>query len=121
MTRQPEFSPADLSELESERNPIHHRSAWGLEPPVGPVAYSPSGSTIELVNFQPSRQPENITNVHMGGDRLPAWHPKLTLYRLLVIFTTIGLGTAKAVTSYLNLTYSSITLEWILGAVVFLG
>ncbi|KIM40768.1 hypothetical protein M413DRAFT_49666, partial [Hebeloma cylindrosporum] len=47
-------------------------------------------------------------------------HPKLTLYRFLVIFSTIGLGAAKTVTSYLNLTYASITLEWILGVVLFL-
>jgi len=121
MARRPEFSPADLSELESERNPTRHRSAWGSGPPVAPVEYSPSGSTIELVNYQPSRQPGEITNFWMGANRPPAWHPKLTLYRLLVIISTIGLGVAKVVTSYLNLTYASITLEWILGIVVFLG
>jgi hypothetical protein len=76
---------------------------------------------MELVNFQSSTQSSEITNFWMGADRPPAWHPKLTLYRLLVIFFTIGLGSAKAVTSYLNLTYASITLDWILGVVVFLG
>ena len=121
MARQPEFLPANLSELEGERNPTHHHSAWGLDPPAGLFEYSPSGSTIELFNFQSSRQSSEITNSWMGADRPPAWHPKLTLYRLLVIFSTIGLGAAKAVTSFLNLTYASITLEWILGVVVFLG
>ncbi|KIM40721.1 hypothetical protein M413DRAFT_28498 [Hebeloma cylindrosporum] len=50
----------------------------------------------------------------------PSWHPKLTLYRLLVILSTVGLAVAKTVTSYLNLSFASITLEWILGVVVFL-
>jgi len=110
------FSPTELSELESERNTTRHRSARGRENPVG----SPSGSTIELVDFHSSRQSGEITTFSRGGDRPPAWHPKLTLYRLLVIFSTIGLGAAKVVTSFLNLTYASITLEWILSVVVFL-
>ena len=110
------FSPTELSELESERNPTPHHSAQGKE---NPVEYSPSGSTIELVDFQSSRQSGGITTFSRGRDS-PAWHPKLTLYRLLVIFFTVGLGAAKAATSYLNLTYASITLEWILSVVVFL-
>jgi len=117
MTRQPDFSPAGLSELVSEQNPTRHRSAWG----GNLVEYSTSGSTAEVVDFQPSRHPREITNFSMGLDRPLAWHPKLTLYRLLVIFSTIGLGAAKAATSYLNLTYASITLEWVLSVAVFLG
>lgn len=49
-----------------------------------------------------------------------SWHPKLSLYRLLVLLATIGLGVAKAVTAYLNFNYASITLEWITGVVVFI-
>jgi hypothetical protein len=111
------FSPAELSESESERNAKRHLSAWGRE---NPVEYSPSGSTIEPVDFQPSRQSGEITTFWRGRDRPPAWHPKLTLYRLLVIFSTVGLGSAKVATSFLKLTYASITLEWILSVVVFL-
>jgi len=111
------FSPIELSELESGQNATRHHSAQGEE---NPVEYSPSGSTIEPADFHSSRQSGEITSLLRGRDRLPAWHPKLTLYRLLVIFSTIGLGTAKAITSYLNLTYASITLEWILSIVVFL-
>lgn len=92
-------------------------AAWRRGPRV---EYS-SRSTTELVNFRSSRPSSEITNSGIAGDKPPAWHPKLILYRLLVIFSTIGLGTAKAVTSYLNLTYASITLEWILSVVVFLG
>lgn len=117
MARQPDFSPASLSRLESERDPTHHRSAWGGDL----VEDSTSGFTAEVVNFQPSRHPREINNFSLGADRPLAWHPKLTLYRLLVIFSTIGLGAAKAATSYLNLTYASITLEWVLTVVVFLG
>jgi len=78
--------------------------------------YFPSGSTIELVdlaNTRPSSRPPS------SRARL-SWHPKLTLYRLLVIVSTVALASAKTATSYLNLTFASITLEWILGVVVFL-
>jgi hypothetical protein len=114
MASQPESPPTELSELESERGTICHRLSWGTDPLVG---YPPPGSTTELVESRPSTQ---ITTFRVGADRPPAWHPKLTLYRLLMIFSTIGLGTAKAVTSYLNLTHASITLEWILSVVLFL-
>ena len=111
------FSPTGLSDLESDRNATRHRSARGRE---NPVEDSLSGSTIEPVDFYSSRQPGEITTFSRGGDKPPAWHPKLTLYRLLVVFSTIGLGTAKVATSCLDLTYASITLEWILSVVVFL-
>ena len=81
---------------------------------------SPSGLTIELVdlaNTRPSSRPSSP--VSSAGSSV-SWHPKLTLYRLLVIVSTIGLAVAKTATSYLNLTFASITLEWILGVVVFL-
>ncbi|KIM40764.1 hypothetical protein M413DRAFT_28531 [Hebeloma cylindrosporum] len=97
MVSLPELSPTELSESQSERNAIHSRSTWRTDPLVGspPPGYA-------------------------SADGPPAWHPKLTLYRLLVIFSIIGIGTAKAVTSCLNLAYTSITLEWILSVVLFL-
>ncbi|KAF8148664.1 hypothetical protein B0H34DRAFT_811867 [Crassisporium funariophilum] len=49
-----------------------------------------------------------------------AWHPKLTIYRILVITSTLGLAVAKSATSFLKLTSASITIEWILGVVFFL-
>ncbi|KIM40760.1 hypothetical protein M413DRAFT_28527 [Hebeloma cylindrosporum] len=98
MARRPLSSPAE---------------AWGRDPPE---ENSSSGPTSEPVEF-PSNE---IINSWRGGNNTSAWHPKLTLYRLLVIFSTVGLGAAKAVTSYFNLTHTSITLEWILGVVVFL-
>ncbi|CAA7263500.1 unnamed protein product [Cyclocybe aegerita] len=48
------------------------------------------------------------------------WFPKLTPYRLVVLSTTIGLGTAKAISSYIGYDTISITLEWISGVVLFL-
>jgi len=83
-------------------------------------SYSPAGPTIELVDLastRPSSQPSSRISPAGSSD---SWHPKLTLYRLLVIVATVGLAVAKTATSYLNLTFASITLEWILGVVVFL-
>jgi len=54
------------------------------------------------------------------SQRLDRWHPKLTPFRLLTLGTTIALGTAKAVESYKQVTYVSVTLEWVLGVVAFL-
>ncbi|KIM34928.1 hypothetical protein M413DRAFT_37682, partial [Hebeloma cylindrosporum] len=44
--------------------------------------------------------------------------PKIMLYRLLVISTTISLGSAKAVAVFYGKSYVSITIEWIAGVVV---
>ncbi|TEB33259.1 hypothetical protein FA13DRAFT_196916 [Coprinellus micaceus] len=47
------------------------------------------------------------------------WHPKITVYRLLVTALTIGLGTAKAITSTPTGGSScSVTLEWISGIII---
>ncbi|KAF9008462.1 hypothetical protein BDQ17DRAFT_1237068 [Cyathus striatus] len=48
------------------------------------------------------------------------WHPKLTLYRLLVILTTLGFGISKAVLSYQGHSIVPITLEWLFTTGVFL-
>ena len=47
------------------------------------------------------------------------WHPKVTPYRLLVIFTTIGLGTAKAYTVSRNLVFVATSIEWVTSVIVF--
>ncbi|KAF9008426.1 hypothetical protein BDQ17DRAFT_1226699, partial [Cyathus striatus] len=47
-------------------------------------------------------------------------HPKLTVYRLLVILITLGFGVSKAVLSYQGRTIVPITLEWFFGTGVFL-
>ena len=82
--------------------------------------YSPSGSTIELIDLADTRPSTRLSSqVSLAGSSV-LWLPKLTLYRLLVIVSTVGLAAAKTATSLLNLTFASITLEWILGVVVFL-
>jgi len=53
------------------------------------------------------------------SQRPDRWHPKITPFRLLTLGTTIALGTAKAVETYREAIYVSVTLEWILGVVVF--
>ena len=48
------------------------------------------------------------------------WHPKLTGVRLLVIVTTIVLGTAKAAMTYQGDTVAPVTIEWVITIVVFI-
>ncbi|KAF8150687.1 hypothetical protein B0H34DRAFT_862281 [Crassisporium funariophilum] len=48
------------------------------------------------------------------------WHPKVTPYRLFVLFSTFAFGTAKSVLSYHGYTIASVTIEWIMGVVMFL-
>ena len=47
------------------------------------------------------------------------WHPKITVYRLLIISTTISLGSAKAAATFHGKSYVSITIEWVAGVAVF--
>ncbi|KDR66989.1 hypothetical protein GALMADRAFT_258652 [Galerina marginata CBS 339.88] len=48
-----------------------------------------------------------------------SWHPKVTPYRLTVIVTTTFLGTAKTILTQRGSTLAPVTLEWILGVVLF--
>ncbi|KAH6907465.1 hypothetical protein BKA70DRAFT_356835 [Coprinopsis sp. MPI-PUGE-AT-0042] len=48
------------------------------------------------------------------------WHPKLTVSRLLVISSTVGLGIAKATAAYRGETIAPVTIEWITTTLVFL-
>jgi hypothetical protein len=48
------------------------------------------------------------------------WHPKLTVYRLLIICLTAGSGLAKAILAYRGETTAPITIEWVFGVVVLL-
>ena len=48
------------------------------------------------------------------------WHPRITFYRLTVILSTIWLGTAKAVCTYQGREFISITIDWIMGVVIYL-
>ncbi|KDR80971.1 hypothetical protein GALMADRAFT_91662 [Galerina marginata CBS 339.88] len=50
----------------------------------------------------------------------PRWHPKITIYRLLMLSTTLGFGTAKVITAYQQKSYVSTTIEWVSGVAVFL-
>ena len=85
-----------------------------------PIDYAPSGSTIELIDFANTLLSSSPSPRISPTESNLSWHPKLTVYRLLVILSTVGLAIAKSATSYLDLTSASITLEWILGVVVFL-
>lgn len=48
------------------------------------------------------------------------WHPKISPYRLWVIATTVGFGTAKSVSVRTGDASIPTTLEWIAGTVIFL-
>ncbi|KAF4614145.1 hypothetical protein D9613_007968 [Agrocybe pediades] len=54
----------------------------------------------------------------LPGDR---WHPRLTPYRLCILTTTLGLGTAKAIATQKGSNVLPITLEWIAGVVLFIA
>jgi len=82
--------------------------------------YSPFSSTSELIELASTHHSGQISSELLSPRSNPSWHPKLTLYRLLVILSTVGLAAAKTATFCYNLTFASITLEWILGVVVFL-
>jgi len=47
------------------------------------------------------------------------WHPKLTLYRILILSTTIGLGIVKAYATSQGLISASTTIEWVAGVALF--
>ncbi|TFK22028.1 hypothetical protein FA15DRAFT_54082 [Coprinopsis marcescibilis] len=81
-----------------------------MPPDVSSSESGPS-TTIELATIPP---PDASTNI-IEWD----WHPKLTAARLLVIVSTLGLGTAKAVTSFQHHTVAPIALEWVAGVVIF--
>jgi len=71
-----------------------------------------------------------VTNLHPNShslySRTPeipehmSWHPRITFYRLTVILSTIWLGTAKAVYTYQGREFISITIDWIMGVVIYL-
>ena len=63
--------------------------------------------------------PEDLEAVPTQDTRSKQWHPKLTAYRLLVLTTTIGLGTFKAIATFRGLSFVSTTIEWIGGVVLF--
>ncbi|KAF8166853.1 hypothetical protein BJ912DRAFT_862948 [Pholiota molesta] len=46
------------------------------------------------------------------------WHPKITVYRLMIVLLGFGLGTAKAWATWRGETILSITLEWISAVVI---
>ncbi|KAF9536826.1 hypothetical protein CPC08DRAFT_676976, partial [Agrocybe pediades] len=48
------------------------------------------------------------------------WHPRLTPYRLLILTTTLSLGTAKAIATQKGSSMVPTTLEWISGVVLFI-
>jgi hypothetical protein len=48
------------------------------------------------------------------------WHPKLTVYRALILSLTAGFGLAKAILTYRDQMNGSITVDWVFGVLVFL-
>jgi hypothetical protein len=47
------------------------------------------------------------------------WHPKITVYRLIVLLTTICLGVGKAIMSAKGAVVVPVPLEWVSGVAVF--
>ena len=61
-----------------------------------------------------------VTGVNQGFPSQRRWHPKISLYRLIVFSIPLGIGTVKAVVSQKGSVTTPITLEWISGVIVFL-
>ncbi|KAH6907467.1 hypothetical protein BKA70DRAFT_1189447 [Coprinopsis sp. MPI-PUGE-AT-0042] len=85
-------------------------------------------NTIELGDIVGNRDDSTSHNTSglpvspLAGQQsaIPRWHPKVTVARLFVILSTLGLGTAKAVMSYEGDTVAPVTIEWITTIVIFL-
>ncbi|KAF9480520.1 hypothetical protein BDN70DRAFT_877510 [Pholiota conissans] len=69
----------------------------------------------------PRAEPQRRSST-LGGPstRRPTRYPKLTGYRLLVIFLTAGFGLSKAKLSYNGQSTAPNTLDWLYGVVAFL-
>lgn len=91
-----------------------------------------------MADLEPALEPTRLNPFHVSPFRNPAmeptstqvsdesysnsnsrWQPRITVYRLLVISTTISLGSAKAVAVFYGKPYVSTTIEWIAGVAVF--
>ena len=64
------------------------------------VEYSPSGSTIKSVNYQSSRQSDEINTFWRGRHRPPAWHSKFTLYQFSPLCKLIQVIMASVIYGY---------------------
>jgi hypothetical protein len=66
------------------------------------------------------RPHRNVIDTFHPPDNEPVrWHPKITIYRLVVLLTTVCLGVGKAITSARGVVVVPVTLEWVSGVVVF--
>lgn len=70
-------------------------------------------------SLETRRNGDVIDTFHPPDNDLVRWHPKITLYRLVVLLTTICLGVGKAITSARGAVVVSVTFEWVSGVVVF--
>ncbi|KAF5327260.1 hypothetical protein D9619_003933 [Psilocybe cf. subviscida] len=93
---------------------------------LAPLAHNPSSRpaladlTGAVIDALPMQRPREFEFDPSPSPILQRWHPKLTPYRLLVLGTTISVGTAKAVAAHGGDQSASTTLEWVSGVVIFL-
>lgn len=82
----------------------------------------PQVSSSSSSNYDPRAEPRRRTSTLGGPSTRGASRliPKITGYRLLVIFLTAGFGLSKAKLSYNGLSTAPTTLDWMNGVVAFL-
>ena len=100
------------------------------------VKYKPGPSRIDFVDHEAmsfqnqgtpleSFEPTKMTDINDGLTYDPTlyrrmWYPKLSPYRCMVFAVPLAIGTVKAVLSLNGSVTTPITLEWILGVVIYL-
>ncbi|KIK00152.1 hypothetical protein K443DRAFT_679419 [Laccaria amethystina LaAM-08-1] len=72
------------------------------------------------MNIETGPHGDVIDTFHSPDNDPVRWHPKITIYRLLVLLTTICLGVGKAITSARGAVLVPVTLEWVSGVAVFI-
>jgi hypothetical protein len=94
---------------------VYH-SLFSLLPPLSTMASPDDIELRSLLRVPDSQDPELGER---SRQRPKAWHPKITGSRLLVILSTLGLGTAKLATASRGQTVAPITLEWLMTSFLF--
>ena len=81
-------------------------------------------TAVQSLQMQPLQllEPHLVSHESPIAPPLPQirWHPKISLYRLVMLLTPMVIGTVKAIISAKGGVTAPITIEWVSGVVVFL-
>jgi len=71
------------------------------------------------MNLETRPHRDVIDSFHPPDNGPVRWHPKITIYRLVVLLTTICLGVGKVMTSARGAVLVPVTPEWVSGVAAF--